>query len=535
MLSQHFTGFTFASILIVLPVVLGRELVPLRPSGHGANRKRQDTSGLNLKATETFLWGDIGMTRNFLVPEHPLIEASDAPDAVASLTVYMPGDDENILSMEQFDGMVTSIECTDENIEMVFEDDGTFAYAQHVWDWVNGADNHSFVMVAGPGDCGNTARTTYIVSSIAYDEEANKAVLAATQSNWAAVAHSYDLVVGGVAETRSADAVRARDIDKSTSIDFVHDLPFSLALGAQGLEARIACTNCSTTGSFDMEFKVSQKFFVPTGASMKIKPKGVSAIAQIKLSGSGDLIEPLVKEFTILEIPISGLKIPGVLDLGPFLTVSVGAELAPLSLSAGIQSGATARIDDAAILEADLLNPEKNSFSGWEPIIDVVDVRVDASISGAVAVFLKPAIELQAEALGRGFAIGINMKIPNINAKLEAIVCKFHTISAQSRAVLPGMLLICIAPQGACPAAALPEGVENKQLGVRISTSIGGSLNFEAKKTSDDDPLFTVQIAVSSHNEVCVLILMYCYLGARQTDCTNLLSVRRSGCSPFFA
>jgi hypothetical protein len=43
----------------------------------------------------------------------------------------------------------------------------------------------------------------------------------------------------------------------------------------------------------------------------------------------------------------------------------------------------------------------------------------------------------------------------------------------------------------------LPEGVENKQLGVRISTNIGGSLNIEAKTTTDDDPLFTVQIAVS--------------------------------------
>jgi hypothetical protein len=337
----------------------------------------------------------------------------------------MPGDDENLLSMEEFDGMLTAVECEADHISMTFEDDATFAYAQRVWDWVNGADNHSFVMVAGAGDCGNnTERIPYMISSMEYDEEANKVTLSSTETNWTSISRSFDLTVGQVVQTPAIDTRRRRDIDKSASIDFVHTFPFSFALRAQGLEGRIACTNCSSTGSFDMEFKVSQTLFVPTGASMKIKPRGVSAIAQIRLSGSGELTDSLVKEFNFLEIPISGVSIPGILDLGPFLTIAVGAELSAIALTAAIQSGATAKLDDAAILEVDLLNPEKNKFSGWEPQIDLVDVRVDASISGGVAVFLKPKIELQAEALGLGFAIGLNMRIPNINARLEAIICK---------------------------------------------------------------------------------------------------------------
>jgi hypothetical protein len=337
----------------------------------------------------------------------------------------MPGETENILNMEQFDGMLTSVECNSDNIAMAFEDDDAFAYAQQVWDWVNGADNNSFVMVAGVGDCGNnTRRIPYVISTMAFDEDANTAVLTANQTDWQTLAHSYDLTVGSVSNSNSTSALERRDIDKTANIDFNHDLPFSFAIGANGLEARIACTNCSSSGSFDMEFKVSQKLLIPTGASMKIKPKDVSAIAQIKLSGSGEVTDALTKEFNIIEIPISGIKIPGILDLGPFLTVSVGAELSAIAISAGVQSGATAKLSNDAILEVDLLNPEENSFSGWEPQIDVVDVRVDASISGGVAVFLKPAIELQAEALGKGFAIGVNMKVPNINAKLEAIACK---------------------------------------------------------------------------------------------------------------
>jgi hypothetical protein len=340
---------------------------------------------------------------------------------VANLTVFMPGESENILAMERFDGMLTDIECNTNNLALTFEDDATFAYAQRVWDWVNGADNHSFVMVAGVGNCGNnTQRIPFTISTLSYDETANKAVLSATKTSFTAIAHSYDLLVGSVAQP----GVARRAIKKATTIDFVHDLPFSVALSANGLEGRLACTNCSTTGQFDMEFKISQKLLIPTGASMKLSPRGVSAIAQIKLSGTGSLTDALTKEFDILSIPISGIKIPGVLDLGPFLTVSVGAELSAISLTAGIQTGATAKLDDAALLEVDLLHPEQNSFSGWEPIVDAVDVKVDASISGGVAVFLKPALELKAEALGHGFALGLNMKIPNVKAQLSAIACK---------------------------------------------------------------------------------------------------------------
>jgi hypothetical protein len=361
----------------------------------------------------------------------------------------MPGDGENILSMEQFDGMLTSVQCNTNDVALTFEDDATFAYAQQVWDWVNGADNHSFVMVAGVGDCGdNTQRIPFVISTIAYDEAANLATLSATQSNWTAVAHTYDLTVGQITQpSAQSDALRTRDVDKSTSIDFVHDFPFSFAISANGLEAKLACTNCSSTGSFDMQLHISTKLFIPTGAKMKLAPRGVSAIGQVKLSGSGSLTDALTKEFEIISIPLAGIKIPEILELGPFLTVSVGAEISAISLSASVQAGATARLDDAAIMEVDLLNPEQNTFSGWEPTIDAVDVRVDASISGGVAVFLKPSVELKAEALGElliefdrsfenweadnnaghGFEIGLNLKVPNINAKLAAIVCKLSS------------------------------------------------------------------------------------------------------------
>lgn len=449
---QKATRWALPFLLFDVAHVLGTTLVPIRPGG-GRNGKRNVVQDVEVLSQETFLWG------NF--------DGNEA--AIANLTVYMPEDSEGILNMEKFDNMLSDIKCTDNSIEMVFKDDATFAYAQEVWDWVNGEQNSSFVMVAGAGDCGNnTRRLPYVVTHLQYDEDANKATLAAQLSDWQDVAHSYDLVVGSVSEDPivAETGLERRDITKKTSIDFNHKLPFSVAISHKGLEARLACVSCNSSGSFDMEFRISQKFFVPTGASMKIKPNNVAATTQVKLSGSIDVTDALTKEFDILEIPISGLKIPGILDLGPFLTVSVGAEFSAISLTAGITSGANFRLNNAAVLEVDLLDPKKNKFSGWKPEVDLLETKVDASISGGVAVFLKPFLNLQAEALGRGFALGINMRIPNISAKMIASV----------------------SPQGVCP--------NSKQTaGVKLVAAVGGSLNFAVKKTNDADPIFNIQIA----------------------------------------
>ncbi|OAL57253.1 hypothetical protein IQ07DRAFT_638608 [Pyrenochaeta sp. DS3sAY3a] len=441
---------TYLFLLLIADLTSGKTLVPLRPGGGSKHSRRHVPADLDLLSAETFLWGD-----------------EDGAE-VARLTVDMPRETENILSMEHFDGMLTDVTCSEETISMTFEEDASFAYAQATWDWVNGADNHSFVMVAGPGDCGSNAnRIPFVVSCIQYNETTNTALLSVNQSDWKSIAHSFDLVVGSTGQGSNTD-LRARDITKNTAIDFNHDFPFSLALSKGPLDAKLACTNCSTTGQFAIEFRVSQKFLVPTGASMKIVPQGISAVGQVKLSGSGELAEPITKTFDVLSIPLSALNIPGILEFGPFLAVAVGASLSPLSLSGGISAGATASFSDDAVLSVDLLDPTKNTFQGWTPNVKSLGVTVDASVTTTFGVFLQPSVEIRAEALGNGFEIGLNMKIPNVNAKITAL-------SSSS---------------GACPNAK-----PKTNLGIKIGTSIGAQVSLQALKSGEADPLFGVQLA----------------------------------------
>ena len=96
---------------------------------------------LDLKSSETFIW-----------------EASDDDDddesrghekrtigsrVSANLTVYMPGTEENVLSMERFKPMINESRCGDDYIDIQFHSLIELDHAKAVWDWVNGADNHS--------------------------------------------------------------------------------------------------------------------------------------------------------------------------------------------------------------------------------------------------------------------------------------------------------------------------------------------------------------------------------------------------------
>ncbi|KAF1976820.1 hypothetical protein BU23DRAFT_527890 [Bimuria novae-zelandiae CBS 107.79] len=439
--------------LLLANEVMGTRLVPIRPHG-GRHNKRQEPSGFDLKSDETFLWGSV--------------DASDS--ALASLTVHTPGENENILSMEHFDDMITNVHCGNNSIEMTFEDDATFAYAQRVWDWVNGADNHSFVMVAGPGDCGtNEDRIPYIVSTLYYDEDANKATLGAIESNWTAIAHTYDLVIGSNdTQNRTSEAsVLPRDIDKDTSIDFNHHLNGSLAIARGDLSATVTCLNCSTTGSFDMKFKISQKLGIPTDATITLKPKGVSAYAKMKLAGTGKVVQSLTKTFDLLSIPLAGLDIPGVFELGPFLTVALGAELTGIALTATVTSGATGSLYDSAVVEMNMLDPSENTFSGWDPKVEILETSVDGSISGGVQAFLQASLELKANALGKGFRIGLDLKVPSVNAKLTGIT--------STKEVCEG---------------------SNQNIGVKATTGIGGQLGIKAFRESDESkPFVTITLA----------------------------------------
>jgi hypothetical protein len=145
----------------------------------------------------------------------------------------MPGANENIITISKFRGMLKSTQCTNTSMDMTFKDANSFQYAKKTWDWVNGADNHSFVMVANAGDCGwNTYRIPFVITTLTFDDKAYTAHLNASASDWASVAHTYELTVGSL-PTAPVSKLRKRfgtiTYDKDLTVNFEHPFPISSA------------------------------------------------------------------------------------------------------------------------------------------------------------------------------------------------------------------------------------------------------------------------------------------------------------------
>jgi hypothetical protein len=392
---------------------------------------------------------------------------------LANFTVYAQRSHENVLSMEKFGGMLISQNCTPDGMTFQFQDDQTFAYAQKVWDWVNGADNHTFLMIAGSGDCGdNTHRIPYLVSSIAYDEEANIAMLNGTTGSWKDMAKSYQLQVGNVAAPIDGRPGK-RDITKGVALPLANALPFTAKIEQGPLTGELECENCKTTGEINFELRVTQNVGgTPDGVEFQMTPSGVSAAANLKLKVASNFnSQKEVFKETVLSIPLDGITIPGdILNIGPFLDIDAGGEITGLEGSITVSSGATSSLSDSALLRVNLLNPLDNDFSGWDPNIDFTPPEVEAEVSATFQIFFMPAIRLKAEALGKGVAAGIELKLPFIDFKLQAT-----TNSAG----------------GVCDDPA-------KTIGVEIEPSIGAEIKFEAGATDGDNTPVSVTLATTS-------------------------------------
>ncbi|KAK5049872.1 hypothetical protein LTR84_003990 [Exophiala bonariae] len=450
------------STLILAHLVNALELVAIRPRGDLGPKSRlrpRDTSLLDLRSTETFLWG---------------ADNSSAP--LANFTIYAPENNRNVLSMEKFDGMLLSCNATQTGLELQFEDDQTFAYAQRVWDWVNGADNHTFLMVVGAGDCSNNPyRVPYSVSDIVYDEDLNIAHLNATTGSWRDLAPSFQLQVGNVAtpQTPQSRRLRERDITKEVSFPLANELPFVAKVEQGPIIGELECENCRTTGKIDFELRVTQNAVgLPDGVELKMSPTGVSAVANLKLKlGSNFKSKKEVFKETVLSFPLNSITIPpDILNVGPFLDIDAGVEVTGVEGSITVTGGVTSKISDSAILRANLFDPLDNEFSGWLPDIDFLPPEIEAQVSATLQMFFMPAVRLKAEALGQGVEAGLELKLPFIDLKLEA--------TANSKG-------------GVCDDPA-------KTIGVEIEPSIGAEFKFEAGTTDGEKTPIEVTIATTS-------------------------------------
>lgn len=357
----------------------------------------------------------------------------------------MPADHENILSLERFGSLLSSITCTNTSIvsspsrlrwalssrislqKLVFKDQNAFLYAQKEWNWVNVA-NHTFVIVAGAHQCGwNSYRLPFVVNGATYDNSTKTANLAAVVSEWKRVAHTCEMWVGQIpASSPAPSRFMPRDFAETLTVDFEHTLPanwssWTFPLHIDNVTVTAECLDCGTHGSFVWQFHFSTVLFVPTGVSLTLQANGVGISVTPALHIEADLATqhdfPTVKLGTI---PIDGLTIPGgILDLGPEIVVNAGGSFGPVSADATVSAGVELVLDSNPSLDIGLTSPSFHSSGSWIPKLQQIPFTIDAEVKGAAEIFLQFSAQFSLEALGK-LVDSLIDELANIRSQIKA-------------------------------------------------------------------------------------------------------------------
>jgi len=239
-------------------------------------------------------------------------------------------------------------------------------------------------------------------------DSAIDAVTGAAGAAASAVTSAAGAAVDAVGDAADAvgsalDSATSADLNPNFSIPFGSDFSGkSLSFSEDGLEISASCTECFTTGSLDIRGRFRAEQFELQEAWIEASTDGLSAKAVIGLTLKGDLAEDKLaeKSVPVFKISPAGVSIPGVLTIGPTVTVELGAEISQIKGGITVSLGGTAAIPPSTS-RLDFLDRSGTTATGWDPNFKAEPFKADAFIEAKASAFLKAAIGLEISAVGR--------------------------------------------------------------------------------------------------------------------------------------
>lgn len=352
------------------------------------------------------------------------IASEDGKTSLAKFTVDTADEKVSIVNIEKFRNKLRTVNCTQTSLSVDYTNPQSFARSKKAWDWINEDDNRTLIVIAGREHCGwNKQRMPFEVSKIFFDENTQTAKLTGKASEWKTVFKNYELTVGNFPGL-SGSGNDKRDYDKDFSLDFNHDIDFSkeIPIPNTDLHITLGCDDCKSRGSFDFGFHIETKWGIPKAASVSMKPSGVGLDIKPLLGIGGNFTEEMGDEFDVATIPIGGISIKGILEIGPQIVFSLGYSLGEVAGEATISAGVSLEIDDSASLEIDITGADVTS-DGWDPKVSPLPLSVDAQIEATAEAYAKASAQIAIAVLGKGFEAGLNLK-PSVSATLTLAECK---------------------------------------------------------------------------------------------------------------
>ncbi|KAM7183274.1 hypothetical protein V8F33_013690 [Rhypophila sp. PSN 637] len=346
--------------------------------------------------------------------------------------------------------------------------------AKDIWKWVNQEEDNRFTLVMGAGACGwnKNRRVLYTVTDLVYNDDAEMAILNVQPTTWKKAAHTYDLTIGKISDlppakkhqvlrsrsgrprglfddikdgingavdtvkdgvtdavdtvkdgvTDAVDAVTSPEVSPDFNIPFDNDFNAkSLTFAVDRLSVTAICKECTSKGNFAVKGRFKAKLLELEEAFVEVSTEGIEAKAVLGLTLKGDLTDTLAsKVVPIFKFSPAGIAIPGLLTIGPAVTVSMGAEIGAISAGIAMGFGGTMKIP-ASTSRWDFLNEGGMSSSGWEAQFEAEPFTADVFIEAKASTFLRAAIGLEVSAVETGFAAEMTANIPALTATLKGI------------------------------------------------------------------------------------------------------------------
>lgn len=338
------------------------------------------------------------------------------------------GADELVVSMDLFSSELRSVTCQDNDLSLTFTNQATYQAAISDWDWVNLAENRTFIMIVNYGGCDEEdGRQPWVVTGATYDPTHFNVQFAATQKSWSELGNDISIEWGSyVAPTPSTKAKRLSwgDFIPTTNLgthtlSLAHtiDTTFFNKTTQSGLDFSVNCHNCATKGSLAISGKVTGGSTV--SVTMEAVPQDIEFDLGLELDVSGTLGSGWQKDFQLFTAGLPGFSITKILTVGPQFSIGAGFDLSGVAGTASISSGLTANIPNSATASLDILGGD-TTFTGWAPTISYQPITVNAEVDGSLGIYTEVDLDIGLTVFETGYGAGFTLKVPDVTLNVGA-------------------------------------------------------------------------------------------------------------------
>jgi hypothetical protein len=212
-------------------------------------------------------------------------------------------------------------------------------------------------------------------------------------------------------------------VKRQDAVDLASDFSrqlFSKQIPGTDITAEVDCKQCGTHGKLNIDIDIEIILLRPSKGTIQITPAGIGADVIFGIKANGEIQNALSESISLPTIPLLGLHIPGVVDIGPEVRILVEAAIDSISASAEITFGAKLDVPADSIVKFDLGNGQNNQISGWVPAFTPVAPQFSGELALHGHVGPRINLELDIVVLGAGIGAGLSIGAPQLTIDLSA-------------------------------------------------------------------------------------------------------------------